>query len=100
RCLGQRSGVHHSDELILVGGHDPDHAIDGPADPAARSPEHGFVLRHTGQTNSMVILGVVLLLLGFFLHIQVLWIIGIILVVVGAILLLLPVERVGGRRWY
>jgi Zn-dependent membrane protease YugP len=48
----------------------------------------------------MVILGVVLLLLGFFLHIQVLWIIGIILVVVGAILLLLPVERVGGRRWY
>lgn len=48
----------------------------------------------------MLILGVVLLLLGFFLHIQVLWIIGIILAVVGLILLLLPIDRVGGRRYY
>jgi len=48
----------------------------------------------------MLILGVICLVLGFLLHIQVLWIIGIVLAVVGLILLLLPVERVGGRRWY
>ena len=48
----------------------------------------------------MLILGVVLLLLGFFLHIQVLWIIGIVLAVVGAVLLVLPIEKVGGRRYY
>ena len=54
----------------------------------------------TGYISGMLILGVVLLLLGFFLHIQVLWIIGIILAVVGAILLVVPKERVGGRRYY
>jgi hypothetical protein len=48
----------------------------------------------------MLILGVICLILGFVLHIQVLWIIGIVLAVIGAILLILPVERVGGRRWY
>lgn len=48
----------------------------------------------------MLILGIICLLVGFLLHIQILWIIGIILAVVGAILLLLPVDRVGGRRWY
>lgn len=48
----------------------------------------------------MLILGIICLLLGFFLHIQILWIIGIILAVVGVILLIVPVERIGGRRYY
>jgi hypothetical protein len=48
----------------------------------------------------MLILGIICLVLGFLLGIHFLWIIGIILVVVGIVLLVLPVERTGGRRWY
>lgn len=45
----------------------------------------------------MLILGVILLIFGFVLHLQILWIIGLILILVGAVLLVRPV---GGRRWY
>jgi hypothetical protein len=51
----------------------------------------------------MIILGVILLILGFLLSIPVLWTIGIILVVIGAVLFLLGSagRAVGGRRhWY
>lgn len=50
----------------------------------------------------MLILGLILLILGFVLGINILWTIGIILLVVGGVLLLLgSVGRpVGGRRWY
>jgi hypothetical protein len=48
----------------------------------------------------MLILGAILIICGFIFHIQILWIIGIVLAVIGVILLVLPVERVGGRRWY
>jgi hypothetical protein len=51
----------------------------------------------------MIVLGAILLILGFVLNIQILWTIGIILLVVGAVLWLLgSVGRpVGGRRyWY
>ena len=51
----------------------------------------------------MIILGVILLVLGFVLHIPILWTIGIILVVVGAILAMLGAtgRAVGGRKyWY
>ncbi len=50
----------------------------------------------------MIILGLVLLLLGFLLKISILWTIGIILVVVGAVLFLLGSSgrAVGGRRHY
>jgi len=50
----------------------------------------------------MLILGLILLILGFLLGINILWTIGIILLVVGGVLLLLgSVGRpVGGRRWY
>ena len=50
-----------------------------------------------------IILGVILLVLGFVLHIPILWTIGIILVVVGAILAILGAtgRAVGGRKyWY
>jgi hypothetical protein len=50
----------------------------------------------------MIILGLVLLVLGFLLSIPVLWTIGIVLVVVGLILELLGStgRAVGGRRHY
>ena len=51
----------------------------------------------------MIILGLVLLLLGFLLKISILWTIGIILIVVGAVLYLLGStgRAVGGRRhWF
>ncbi len=51
----------------------------------------------------MIILGVILLVLGFVLSIPILWTIGIILIVVGAILALLGAtgRAVGGRKyWY
>ncbi|HEY2203106.1 MAG TPA: DUF6131 family protein [Pseudonocardia sp.] len=51
----------------------------------------------------MIVLGVILLLLGFFLHISILWTIGIILLVVGAVLFLLgrTGHAIGGRNhWY
>lgn len=50
----------------------------------------------------MIILGVILLILGFVFGIPVLWTIGIILLVVGLILMLLggAGHAVGGRRHY
>jgi hypothetical protein len=52
--------------------------------------------------RTMLVLGVVLLLLGFLLKISILWTIGIILLVVGAVLFILgSVGRpVGGRKHY
>ncbi len=51
----------------------------------------------------MLILGLILLLLGFLLKVSILWTIGIILLVVGAVLFLLGStgRAVGGRRhWF
>jgi Family of unknown function (DUF6131) len=50
----------------------------------------------------MIVLGVILLLLGWALGISIFYTIGVILLVVGLVLLLLgSVGRpVGGRRWY
>jgi Family of unknown function (DUF6131) len=50
----------------------------------------------------VIILGVILLIIGFVAKIAILWTIGIILVVVGAILFLLGSlgHAVGGRRHY
>ena len=50
----------------------------------------------------MIILGVILLLIGFVLKIAVLWSIGILVLVVGLILVLLGAvgRGVGGRRHY
>jgi hypothetical protein len=50
----------------------------------------------------MITLGVVLLILGVLTHIAILWSIGVLLVVVGAILWLLGAagRQVGGRRHY
>jgi uncharacterized membrane protein len=51
----------------------------------------------------MIILGLILLLIGYFASIQILWIIGLVLVIVGAILWILGAtgRAVGGRKyWY
>jgi hypothetical protein len=51
----------------------------------------------------MLILGLILLLLGFLLSVPILWTLGIILLVVGAVLFLLGStgRQVGGRRhWF
>jgi hypothetical protein len=51
---------------------------------------------------AMLILGVVLMIIGFILAIPVLWTIGIILAIVGLVLWLLGAvgRPVAGRRWY
>jgi Family of unknown function (DUF6131) len=50
----------------------------------------------------MIILGIILLVVGFLLKISILWTLGIILVVIGAILAILGSSgrTVGGRRHY
>jgi hypothetical protein len=50
----------------------------------------------------MIILGIILLIIGFVAKIAILWTIGIILVVIGLVLVLLGAlgHAVGGRRHY
>ena len=50
----------------------------------------------------MIILGIILLIIGFVAKIAIIWTIGIIVVLVGAILMLLGMagHAVGGRRHY
>ncbi|MGG2461051.1 DUF6131 family protein [Streptomyces sp. RGM 3693] len=50
----------------------------------------------------MVVLGIILLIIGFLTHLAFLWTIGIIILVVGAVLWLLGAvgHAVGGRRHY
>lgn len=50
----------------------------------------------------MIILGVILLILGFVFHISILWTIGIILIVIGAVLWILGAvgRQIGPRRHY
>ncbi len=51
----------------------------------------------------MIVLGLILLVLGFIFGINILWTIGIVLIVIGAVLWILGAtgRAVGGRRhWY
>lgn len=53
--------------------------------------------------SAMIVVGLVLLLIGFLLSIPILWTLGIIVLVVGLILMLLghSGRTIGGRRhWY
>jgi Family of unknown function (DUF6131) len=71
----------------------------GPPDDAW---SRGTILTRLGRTP-VIILGVILLVLGFLLSIPVLWTLGIILLVIGAILAVLGStgRAVGGRNhWY
>lgn len=56
-----------------------------------------------GEELDMIILGVVLLIIGFIAHISILWTIGLILVIVGAVFAILGAtgRAIGGRKhWY
>ena len=56
-----------------------------------------------GKVRTMIILGVVLLIVGFIFSIPILWTIGLILVAVGVVLMILGAtgRTVAGRRyWY
>ena len=57
---------------------------------------------HEEMENSLIVLGVILLIIGFIAKVAIIWTLGIIAVVVGAILALLGVagHAVGGRRHY
>jgi hypothetical protein len=51
----------------------------------------------------MIVLGIILLVLGFVLGVPILWTLGIILVIIGVVLFLLGSagREIGGRRhWY
>jgi hypothetical protein len=54
------------------------------------------------QEFPLIILGIILLIIGFLAHIAIVWTIGIIVVVVGLVLALLGMagHAVGGRRHY
>lgn len=54
------------------------------------------------QVATMIILGIVLLIAGFLLKIQILWAIGIVVLIIGLVLLALGSmgRAVGGRRHY
>jgi hypothetical protein len=51
---------------------------------------------------SMIIFGLVILVLGYLLHVQILWTVGLVLMVVGAVLWILGAtgRSVGGRAHY
>ena len=51
----------------------------------------------------MIVLGIILLIIGFIAKIPIIWTIGIVLVVIGAVLALLGMagrEVAGRRHWY
>ncbi|MGH3397072.1 MAG: DUF6131 family protein [Streptosporangiaceae bacterium] len=57
---------------------------------------------HEEMENSLIVLGVILLIIGFIAKVAIIWTLGIIAVIVGAILALLGAvgHAVGGRRHY
>jgi Family of unknown function (DUF6131) len=61
-----------------------------------------ILIRIRGTEERMIIIGVVLLLLGFVLAIHILWVLGILALVIGLILLAMGQfgRPVGGRRHY
>jgi hypothetical protein len=68
----------------------------------SRDSRHGQTAVATCQEPHLIILGVILLIIGFIAAIPIIWTIGIIAVVIGAILALLGMagHAVGGRRHY
>jgi hypothetical protein len=58
-------------------------------------------VRAVGYENRMLILGIILMIIGLLLGVPVLWTIGIVLALVGAVLWLAEgAGRSWGRRWY
>ena len=67
-----------------------------------RGPGKYLLRQPLGGTITMIVLGLILLLLGLLLNIGILWTIGLVLLVVGAVLWLLGTtgRAVGGRPHY
>jgi membrane-bound ClpP family serine protease len=65
-------------------------------------PGTGPSLHSPNQVSTMIILGIILLVVGFLLKIHIIWIIGIVVLVIGLVLLALGSmgRAVGGRRHY
>jgi uncharacterized membrane protein HdeD (DUF308 family) len=66
-------------------------------------PQQRGLGAHVHQEVTMIVLGIILLVVGFVAKIAIIWTIGIILVVAGALLALLGMagREIGGRRhWY
>ena len=59
-------------------------------------------MRRNGQSTGMIVLGLVLLILGFVLGIPLLWTLGVILLLIGVVLMVLGTmgRAVGGRSHY
>jgi uncharacterized membrane protein HdeD (DUF308 family) len=68
----------------------------------SRIPSSGRLGGRQLSGDSLIVLGIILLIIGFLAKIAIVWTIGIIVVVVGAILALLGMagHAVGGRRHY
>ena len=82
----------------LTNGRRPETTATRPRQPA---PIKGQKVKHR-QELPLIILGVILLIIGFIAKIAIIWTIGIIAVVIGAILALLGLlgHAVGGHRHY
>ena len=66
-------------------------------------PPARFTRRPVEKRPQLIVLGVILLLIGFIADISILWTIGIVLLVVGAVLAVLggTGRKVGGRKhWF
>ncbi len=61
-----------------------------------------MILSATGHVQAVIILGIVLLVLGFLIGMPLLWTLGVILLVIGVVLALLGTagRSVGGRAHY
>jgi hypothetical protein len=70
--------------------------------PDTAAPAVGQVGGHHVSGAPLIILGVILLIIGFIAAIPIIWTIGIIVVVIGALLAVLGMagHAVGGRRHY
>jgi uncharacterized membrane protein HdeD (DUF308 family) len=71
--------------------------------PAAAWPPTDLLISSLHAGAVVIILGIILLVIGFVAKIAILWTIGIILLIIGAVLLLLGMagREIGGRRhWY
>lgn len=50
----------------------------------------------------MIVLGIILLLLGWFIHLHILWVIGLIVLIVGVVLFIVGAtgQTIAGRRYW
>jgi hypothetical protein len=69
---------------------------------ASRTPPAGASAAIIKEVGPVIIAGIILLLIGFVAHIAILWTLGIIVLVVGAVFMLLGAtgRAIGGRRHY